>query len=102
MLAAVVVLLLLQHVARGAVGTPGLASIVEVGVPPSIRHLPPVRGVRRASHGMLLAIFPLVIQTGGYLQVCCQDGRRAVWGLGKGGGAQSGPKVDNIRSIVGR
>lgn len=60
--------LFLQHIARGAVGDPSLASIVEVGAPPSICHLPPARGVRGASHAMRLAILPLVIQTGGYLR----------------------------------
>lgn len=62
--------LFLQHIARGAVGTPGLASMVEVGVPRSICHLPPVRGVRGGvSHAMMcVAILPLVIQTGGDLE----------------------------------
>lgn len=50
------VLLLLQHVA--------LASIVEVGVPPSICHLPPARGVRGVSHAKCLVTLPLVIQAG--------------------------------------
>ena len=59
-------LLFLQHVARGAVGTPILTSIVEVGVPPSICHLPPGRGVKGVSHGMCLVGLPSVIQAGGY------------------------------------
>lgn len=58
----------LLHVARCAVGTPGLATMVVMGVPSSICHLPPARGVRGASHAMCLAILPLVIQTGGYLE----------------------------------
>lgn len=57
----------LQHIVHGAVGTPGLASIVEVGVPPSICHLPPARGVRGASHATCLVILLLVIQTEWYL-----------------------------------
>lgn len=59
--------LFLQHVARGVVGTPHLASIVEVGLPPSICHLPPARGVSGVSHAICLALLLLVIQTGGYL-----------------------------------
>lgn len=66
--------LLLQHIAHGAVGTPGLASIVEVGVTPTICHLPPARGVRGASHAMCSVILLSVIQTGGYLGVSCRDG----------------------------
>lgn len=60
-----VAVLFFQHVARGAVGTPGLASIGEAGVPSSICHLPPARGVRGASHATCLEILPSVIQTGG-------------------------------------
>lgn len=53
--------LLLQHVARGALGTPPLASVVDMGVPPSVCHLPPARGVSGVSHATGL---PLVIQKG--------------------------------------
>ena len=60
-------LLLLEHVTCGAVGPPCLASIVEVGVPPSICHLRPARGVRGTSHATCLATLPLVIQAGGDL-----------------------------------
>ena len=60
--------LFLQHVTRGAVGNPSLASIVELGVPPSVCHLPPTRGMRGLSHAECRATLPLVIQTGGYLE----------------------------------
>lgn len=53
----------LQHIARGAVGPPRLASSVEMGVPTSICHLRPVRGERGVRH----INRPSVIQTGGYL-----------------------------------
>lgn len=78
--------LFLQYVARGAVGTPGLASVGEVGVPSSICHLPPARGARGASHATCLEILPSVIQTGGgYLgSAVCQDG----WGAAERGGKQ--------------
>lgn len=66
--------LFLQLVACGAVGTPMLGSIVEVGVPPSICHLPPTRGMRGVSHAMSLAILALVIQTGGYLVSAVRTG----------------------------
>lgn len=74
--------LFLQHVARGAVGTPRLASIVEVGVPPSICHLPPAGGVRGASHAMCPATLPLVIQTGGCLgsAVRMEEVQPGIWG----------------------
>lgn len=58
---AATVALLLQHVARGAVGPPRLASSVELGVPTSICHLPPFRGERGVRH----VSRPSVIQTGG-------------------------------------
>uniref|UniRef100_A0A3B3XI25 Uncharacterized protein n=1 Tax=Poecilia mexicana TaxID=48701 RepID=A0A3B3XI25_9TELE len=41
-----VALLFLQHVAHGALGSPTLASIAEVGVPTSICHLAPGRMVK--------------------------------------------------------
>lgn len=37
--------LFLQHVPCGAVGTPGVASVGEMGVPWTVCHLPPARGV---------------------------------------------------------
>ncbi len=81
-------LLFLQHVARGAVGTPTLASIVEMGVPPSIRHLPPAGGMRGASHATCLAVLPtLVIQTGG----CLGSSVRM-----EGGGCKCGGEFDFI------
>lgn len=55
--------LLLQHVSHGAVGTPIKSSIV--GVPASICHLPPGRGMRGASHDMFLEVLLSVIQAGG-------------------------------------
>lgn len=58
---AATVTLLLQHEARGAVGPHRLASSVELGVPTSICHLPPVRGERGVRH----ISRPSVIQTGG-------------------------------------
>lgn len=61
-------MLLLQHIAHGALRKSSLAPIVEVGVAPSICHLPPARRVRGVSHAMCLVILPLVIQTGGYLR----------------------------------
>lgn len=76
-----VALLFFQHVACGAVGTPSLTSIVEVGVPPSICHLPPARGVRGVSHGICLIILPLVIQTAGYLESAFRMEKRFSLGL---------------------
>lgn len=55
--------LLPQHVARGAVGPPRLAPSVELGVPTSVCHLPPVRGERGVRHISRCS----VIQTGGRL-----------------------------------
>lgn len=60
-------LLFLQQVACGAVGNPSLASTVEVGVGPSICHLPVARQVRRVSHAKCLATLSFDIQTGGCL-----------------------------------
>lgn len=57
-------MLFLQHVACGVVGPPRLVSSVEVGVPTSVCHLPPVRGERRVRH----IIRPSVMQTEGYME----------------------------------
>lgn len=56
-------ILFLQHIAGRAVGPPWLVSSVEMRVPTSIGHLPPVGGER----GMRHRICPWVIQTGGCL-----------------------------------
>lgn len=61
------VALLLHHVTCGTVGTPILTSTFEVGVPPSICHLPPGWSLEGVSHGMCLKTLPSVIQAGGYL-----------------------------------
>lgn len=61
----VMLLLFLHHVASGAMGPPIMASIGEVGVPFSIRHLPPVRGAEGVSHVLSLTSLCPVIQTGG-------------------------------------
>lgn len=89
-------LLFLQHVARGAVGTPRLASTVDVGVPPSICHLPPARGLRGASHAMCLVALALVIQTGRYLgsAVRMNEVQPGVWG--KEEGNKSGGGLDSF------
>lgn len=86
--------LFLQHVARGGVGTPSMASIVEVGVPPSICHLPPARGVRGVSHARYLVILPSVIQTGGYLGSAVRMEEVQPWILGKEGGDKRGAELD--------
>lgn len=57
------VTLFLQHIARGAVGPPRLAASLQLGVPTSICHLPPVRGERGVRH----IDRPSGIQTGGSL-----------------------------------
>lgn len=62
-------LLLLQQVACAAVGTPILATVVEVGVPASIRHLPPCRRVKGVGHRKRPKAVPSVIQAGGYYLV---------------------------------
>lgn len=76
--------LLHLHVARGCVGPPCLASVVEVGVAPSIRHLPPARGVRGVSHAEPPIPLPLVIQTRGSLSaaVRMEEVDTAFWGSG--------------------
>lgn len=57
-------MLFLQHIACGAAGPPRLVSSVEMGVPTSVCHLPPVRGERRVRH----IICPSVMQTEGYME----------------------------------
>lgn len=59
-------LLFLQHVARGALGTPTLPSAVDMGGPASICHVSPGRRVKRVSHDESLEALPSVIQA----QVC--------------------------------
>lgn len=61
------VVVLPQHVVCICVGPPCLGSVCEVGVAPSICHLPPARGVRGLCHAMCLTPLLLVIQTEGDL-----------------------------------
>lgn len=76
-----VAMLFFQHVACGVVGTPSLTCTVEVGVPPSICHLPPARGVSGVSHGICLIILPSGIQAVGYLESAFRKARRFSLGL---------------------
>lgn len=81
-------LLFLQQVARGAVGNPSLASTVEVGVAPSICHLPAARRVRRVSHAKCLATLSFDIQTGGCPGSAVRTIRNATLG-GEGGNEET-------------
>lgn len=78
-----VALLFLYHVACGGVRTPTLASIAVVGLPCSIRHLPPAGGVDRVSHATCLAILPLVIQTAGFQRSAVSEDKEEPGIMGK-------------------
>lgn len=77
-------LLFLQQVARGAVGSPGMAYAVKVGVAPSIRHLPAARRVRGVSHAKRRTTLSFDIQTGGCPRVRCQGDGKCKLGEMKG------------------